>query len=56
MKIVLNVTDVQIKRKAEVNKQQQLYYATNTMQAMYLFIQKLFLRVLVSSCSMITII
>ena len=54
MKIVLHVTGVQIRRKVEVNKQQHLYYAMNTIQVMFLFIQKLFLRVEISSYGMMT--
>ena len=54
MKIIWRVTDVQIHRKIEVNKPQHLYYTADTMQAMYFFIQKLFLRVLVLSCGMMT--
>ena len=41
MKYVLDVTDVQIKGKVEVDKLQHLYYAMKKMQAMYLFVQKL---------------
>ena len=36
------------------SQQQHLYCTKNTIQAMYLFIQKQFLRVLVSSCGMMT--
>ena len=50
----LSIADVHVKGKVEVDKQQHLYSATNTMQAMYLFIQKLFKRDLDSSCGMMT--
>ena len=43
MKIVLHVTDVQIKGKVEVGKQQHLYHATNTMQAISIIIQLMFI-------------
>ena len=43
-----------LRKKLEVDRQQRLSYPTDTMQAKLLFIQKLFERILVSPCVMIT--